>query len=339
MSRFDYLLRRYLDDEATEREVHELMKLIDHETPLHEKEIAREWTYHLDTQLDEKTEVNEYLQAQLQALRTRLPVAEPEATHTTLAYKDTPHSTWWLGLAAAALLILAVVTVWWEEEMPWQTSPPEAETVYTGRRFVHLPDGSTVTLNEDSRLAYKESFGVDTREVTLTGEAYFDVQRVSKKPFIVCTGSLKTTVLGTAFNVQAYQDQTDVVVTVVRGKVTVGDAEQVYDQLLPEEQLLVNADNHRFKKRAADSEDVLRWKEQFLIIDHLPMAEAVQRISERFNTEVVVEHEALKNCIVVATFFEEEGLPHILTMLCRITGATYTMANGRAVIHGGNGCL
>lgn len=69
---------------------------------------------------------------------------------------------------------------------------------------MRLPDGSTVLLNEGSELSYSTSFGKQAREVTLTGEGYFDVQHNLSKPFKVLTGNVTTTVLGTAFNIKAY---------------------------------------------------------------------------------------------------------------------------------------
>src|SRR5687768_11794332 len=69
--------------------------------------------------------------------------------------------------------------------------------------FIKLPDGSTVVLNGGSKLEFPESFAPDVREVTLKGEAYFDITHDPKRPFVVHTGKVRTTVLGTAFNIKA----------------------------------------------------------------------------------------------------------------------------------------
>lgn len=70
-------------------------------------------------------------------------------------------------------------------------------------RHLTLPDGTTVVLQANSRLRYPEKFTGNTREITLSGEAYFDVAHDAQKPFIIHTGKIRTTVLGTAFKISA----------------------------------------------------------------------------------------------------------------------------------------
>ena len=86
-----------------------------------------------------------------------------------------------------------------------ETNGKPAQTVADKKekQYVKLPDGSTVFLNAGSTIQVPEGFGTVTRDVILTGEAYFDIHHDAKKPFIVHTGNVSTTVLGTAFNVKA----------------------------------------------------------------------------------------------------------------------------------------
>src|SRR5690606_2859673 len=89
-------------------------------------------------------------------------------------------------------------------------------------RLLHLPDGSTVIVGVGSKLNYPSSFdSLRTREVYLEGQAYFDIRHNPQKPFIIHTGKVATTVLGTSFNIKAWPEDQDITVTVTRGKVRV----------------------------------------------------------------------------------------------------------------------
>jgi transmembrane sensor len=84
-----------------------------------------------------------------------------------------------------------------------------------------LPDGSTVWLNAGSRLTYDSLYGTNLREVTLSGEAYFEVTRNPKKPFIIHTGKINIRVLGTVFNVKSYPEENTIETSLIRGSIEV----------------------------------------------------------------------------------------------------------------------
>ena len=121
--------------------------------------------------------------------------------------------------AAVTLLCLSVWTAYlYMQPVTIQTVSTLAET-----RTVCLPDGSTVTLNHYSSLSYPEKFKSDKREVKLNGEAYFEVSKNKKHPFIVQTETIDVQVLGTHFNVDAYQNNPDVKTTLLTGSVAVSN--------------------------------------------------------------------------------------------------------------------
>src|SRR5690606_6204958 len=117
-------------------------------------------------------------------------------------------------------------------------SGDESVVRFTKKDFIKLPDGSTVLLNDDSELSYSLPFDDGPREVTLKGEAFFDIIHDNNKPFIVRTGNISTNVLGTAFNINARNR--NVVVTVERGLVQVSDETQALSLVHPDERLTVN---------------------------------------------------------------------------------------------------
>ena len=130
--------------------------------------------------------------------------------------------------AAAAIFVVTAGLFWvtkntgvkpGNEKMAGQVN--EVSTRPGSKSKVQLPDGSTVWLNADSKLDYDKNFNVELREVHLTGEAFFDVVKNPKKPFIVHTGPADIKVLGTAFNVKSYPGDKTTETSLLRGSVEV----------------------------------------------------------------------------------------------------------------------
>lgn len=130
--------------------------------------------------------------------------------------------SYWIA-AAGILVILWLGLQWWQ-------SPPEKNTVVAMQRLetqmgsrseILLPDGTQVRLNAGSSLDYPKQFNGSTRDVYLTGEAYFDVVKDKHKPFLVHTNAFTVKVLGTVFNVRAYADEDSAVASLIQGAVEV----------------------------------------------------------------------------------------------------------------------
>ncbi|MCI9845462.1 FecR family protein [Flavobacterium pectinovorum] len=209
---------------------------------------------------------------------------------------------------------------------------------FSGKQLIRLPDGSTVLLNDNSTLKYKQdSFGDKTREVTLTGEAFFDIKRNETKPFIVHTGKVQTKVLGTAFNINARNASKNIEVTVARGKVQVGDAEKIYGVITPNQQIKVNKNTLVFEQNAIKAEVVTEWKNNYLILDNLNMQEAIAMVSQKYKVTILLSNEKIKNCRITASFLNEEDLDHVLQVICSVTETSYSYSKGVIVLDG-KGC-
>ncbi len=115
---------------------------------------------------------------------------------------------------------------------------------------VQLPDGSVVWLNAGSKLTYNKDFGIETREVTLIGEGFFDVTKNKEKPFIISTSSIKIKVLGTAFNVKAYPEDKQTETSLIRGSIEVTIRNRPNNKIIlsPSEKLVVENDIARLEK-------------------------------------------------------------------------------------------
>jgi transmembrane sensor len=128
----------------------------------------------------------------------------------------------WTGIAAAAIVLFVIgLTVLYNKSVIDPSQQVLVSTTYGQHRQVSLPDGSKVWLSPATRVSYPNHFSSTTREITLIGEAFFEVVHDVKHPFVISSGKLKTVVLGTSFNIRAYPKATSAEVTVVSGKVGV----------------------------------------------------------------------------------------------------------------------
>lgn len=139
-----------------------------------------------------------------------------------------------------------------------QSTLSQVSTKPGSRTQIQLPDGSVVRLNSSSSLTYDKNFGKSVREVSLTGEAFFDVTKDSSHPFIIHTSVIDVKVLGTAFNVRSYPNDANTETSLIRGKVEVTVKnranEKVY--LEPNEKLVVANDNSTVDKTPASQPDL-----------------------------------------------------------------------------------
>lgn len=246
-----------------------------------------------------------------------------------------------LWAAAAAVILLTTATGLWMNSHDYFKSGSEqvAEvepSSFSGKQLVRLPDGSTALLNENSKLSFTQAFGKSKREVTLEGEALFDVTHDPAKAFIVHTGKVSTTVLGTSFNVNT--TQTKITVTVVRGLVQVGDELRIYGKINPDEQIEVDIASSDFVVRNGKAEEALAWQKNFVTLDNITMTEAAAKIEKRFNVKVTIANEELKDCVVSAIFFDNETLKQMVEGISAVRQATATINGNTVVIKGGIGC-
>jgi ferric-dicitrate binding protein FerR (iron transport regulator) len=255
----------------------------------------------------------------------------------------------WKWVAAAAIVLVALAT--WrfipeavnhqqQRRQIAEKNTPALQPVSgsKGKKYIRLQDGSTVLLNEGSSLEYPDAFTTATREVILTGEGYFDVKHDPLRPFIVHTGKVSTTVLGTAFNIRAYPHQKEITVTVTRGKVKVGDNKKTYGVITPNESMAINTENNLVRQAKVDAEDVVEWKKQYFVLDNVSLEEAAALINSRYHVNISFANEGLRKCLISATFLNNENLEQVLTVVTGVVNATYNIQPNDQIIIGGEGC-
>lgn len=176
-------------------------------------------------------------------------------------------------------------------------------------RLINLPDGTRVWLNQNSKIEYPVHFLNTERNVTLKGEAFFEVKRDPSRPFVITSGAIKTTVLGTSFNIKAYNEKQPEV-NVRTGKVKVeGETNSVL--LLRGDKAVYTAESSKVKK---EKTNVLEpeWKKALLYVDGLTLEQVLEKLKEENNFEVNYLEDDLKNLTIQGTLDSRQGLYEML---------------------------
>jgi len=196
-----------------------------------------------------------------------------------------------------------------------------------------LPDGSTVILSFGSKLDYPSSFeGLPRREVYLTGQAFFDVRKSTVRSFVVHTGKLTTTVLGTSFNIKAYPGDMDITITVKRGAVKVSDQHKTLGIIRPDQQIVYNKQKANSVQTEVTTDNYLDWKQQDLLFDNLTVEEAAKLLEERFNVKIVISDASIGARHFTTTFPRSESLEEALKSICEFNEAVFKYDKEKAIV-------
>ena len=155
-----------------------------------------------------------------------------------------------------------------------------------GEYHLVLADGTKIWLNAESSLVFPVEFSGNKRQVILKGEAYFEVARNEHLPFVVSTVSgVQICVLGTQFNVEAYDDRESVKTTLVEGSVDVqAGGEKV--RLIPHEQLQYHKNTAEMEVREVNVREIIAWKNGWFVFDNTTLGEIVKTLQRWYNIEV-----------------------------------------------------
>ncbi|MCB6971580.1 MULTISPECIES: FecR family protein [Butyricimonas] len=159
-----------------------------------------------------------------------------------------------------------------------------------GEYIMTLADGTRVWLNAETEMKYPVVFGKDTREVYVKGEAYFEVAKDTACPFIVYASGVATRVLGTSFNVMAYEGEERVEVTLVTGKVEVGNVDGKCS-LASGWQAVVEQGTHRITRREVNVAAYTSWRNGLFDFREMTLEELVMKLSRWYDVDFVFEND------------------------------------------------
>lgn len=316
--RLKLLLEKYLASDCTPQELEEFWTLMSElsENDLVSQELAALWE-----RMPRQTPEPAWDQ-----LYTRLQQKISESDIDMVRVMTEKRPTGFKRLAIAASVLLALVSVWWL--IPASKPAPTLHVQLpakeqTTNKIITLPDGSLVTLNEDSELDYPAAFQGKTREVTLRGEAFFEVVPNKSKPFIVRTGNIVTRVLGTSFNIKAAGGATPISVTVSTGKVQVQqDNKTVLAELLPGDQLIIDKAAIAPLLTKANMKEVLVWKKDEPVFEDVPLEIAIPLINQYYGINIQLKDESLRTRKFTGNFINDP-MKQTLDVICKLTNARW----------------
>lgn len=316
---FHNIIHRYFRGKLADNEYEKLTNYLQDEINRKYFEEAKlEWE--INPELDEQGTTN------LTSLRYKLnqkPSAKPKMQLT--------RQLWVRVASVAAILVIGLLigsavtylissTKGTAEQLVFET--PRGE-----KSMVKLPDGSEVWLNANSRLVYN-SFSSNHRQVELKGEAFFKVARNEKAPFVVKTNECDIEVLGTTFNVMAYDEFGRKEITLLTGKVNVQteNAEQV---LSPGQALILRDDQIRVVEVSAT--EASAWVENKFNFRNIPLTELMKRLENWYDVDITLENKSGKEVNFTGTFKNEETIWQVLDAIQVYTPIQYQKSDLRQI--------
>jgi hypothetical protein len=195
------------------------------------------------------------------------------------------------------------------------------------RASFSLPDGTTGWLNSNSSIKYNGTFSSD-RQVTLVGEALFDVQKDITRPFVVNTSEVALTVLGTRFNIASYENERHIEVVLEEGKLIFND--KAFDReytMKPNDLVVYDKDLKIFSTEVVQPNKYLSWTEGKLVFRNDPLDVIARRMERWYNIDVEVNVRLEEDLRLRATFIDD-NLEEVLELLKRSLPIDYKILNG-----------
>lgn len=237
----------------------------------------------------------------------------------------------WLRIAAVFLMALMLGLVVYHRHYPsasQQVAYTEIRIPLGTKKQITLPDQSTIVLNSGSVLRIPADFAKEKRKVILIGEGYFKIKRDTLHPFVIHSGQLQTTVLGTSFNIKAYPEDSNIQVAVTSGKVKIEElapaaaARSLTKGITRNQILLYTKAEGSAAITRGDAELVSSWKNNLLYFDNASIPEMARTLARWYNVKVKV---AGSNCDPGKRYtlhFDNEPLTKVLNGLSLLTDAS-----------------
>lgn len=317
------LIVRYLSNEATSEEQIQLFNWMSNHAE-HQK-MFNEYCELWNNQYKSKLTFNNH-----QALH-RL-TKKIEASESVAAVQSTHR--WWRVAAAVTLLSVVTFSVFLLQKYlkaPAELTYIERTNPAGKKSTLKLSDGSTIHLNAASSLRFPEEFNGMKREVYLEGEAFFEIQKDSLRPFIIHTGDVVTRVLGTSFNIRTNSKGVEVVVASGEVKITEGTSVA----FLTANEMLTVA-NSQFTRRNADVEKALAWKDNILLFENISLTDAARRLEKWYGVKILFANQEVGSCRISGRY-KNQSLENVLTAITYATEIQYEIKN-KEVKFSGQGC-
>ncbi|TRX38856.1 DUF4974 domain-containing protein [Flavobacterium sp. ZT3R18] len=239
---------------------------------------------------------------------------------------------------AAAVIVIIGLGSWFNystaiENLLFPLVYEKSVTLSGENATIRLSDGTLIHLNAESVLKYPNKFSGNTREVYLEGEAFFEVAKDKKHPFIIHSSKMDTKVVGTSFNILAYPDQKNQEVSVVTGKVSVSSTVTKQNVLVfPGQKATVEKGTNNLKAYSQiNISTIASWRKNILVFEDVAVNEVVATMERHYGVKIKIQNESLQNLIINASFEEAEP-EQVLNLLCKSIDASYKQEKNSYII-------
>lgn len=247
-------------------------------------------------------------------------------------FKESSSKLWIRIVSVAAILVVGLlfggILTYSISNERRNTEQLVFETPRGMKSMVKLPDGSEVWLNANSRLVYN-SFSADSRRVELNGEAFFKVAHDETVPFIVHTDKCNVKVLGTMFNVMAYEDFGRTEIALLSGKVDV-EASGKEKVLVPGQTLVLKEAGMEVEE--ANTSRASDWVDNKFNFKDIPLSELIKRLENWYDVDITLENPTKREVNYSGTFKNEETIWQVLDAIKVYTSIEYQKVDTRKIV-------
>ena len=201
------------------------------------------------------------------------------------------------------------------------------------KSYLQLPDGTKVWLNSCTTLEYAENYGHSNRSIYLDGEAYFEVAKNKDLPFVVKANGIDVKAIGTAFNVSAYMEDSQLTTTLFNGKVAVQPTLTKQEVLLEPNQVAVyDKSRNKIEVVPYDKKLFAQWRGGFLSFEMMYLQDITKLLERNYNVVFRYENQGIKKLRFSGSFRNNEDLSEILNVIKTNTGIRYQILKDTIVI-------
>jgi hypothetical protein len=204
------------------------------------------------------------------------------------------------------------------------------------RTSIVFGDGTKMWLNSGSRAIYPAEFSGNRREIYLEGEAYFDVTTNVEKPFIVKSGNMEITVLGTSFNVNSYSDDKKASVVLIKGKVNVKSGNNKPLELMPNEMVSFDKTTSKIESREVDIYDYISWKEGWLRSTSEQLGSIVNKLIRYYDCKIEFEEIELSKLKMSGKLDLKDSIQDVLLNISKTAPISFEEVDGKIIIKNRN---
>ena len=267
----------------------------------------------------------EKLKEKLYGMVTKSTLIQPNYSH-----RSKQHVHVWLKIAISILMFITTSAVIYyslfQSGEPTELVWKKKITALGMKAVIKYRDGTKITLNGGSELKYPQNFTDSSREVYLDGEAFFEIVHNPEKPFIVHSHGIKIKDLGTKFNVNAYNDEKNISVALVEGKLIVkqknSDGHKQVSILTPTQELIYNRSTELSRIQRFDLHEKIGWKDNILIFNDEPLKIVFKKLERAYGVKFELTDTLHKSHKFTANF-NNEKLWTIVTVIQKLKKLDY----------------